>query len=576
MMIDEHSTGGDLILICDLGKCFALLSAMPGRKRWQDRRLIFEPSGANLSYVMQHWPDAEWRNAARQKLDAYIALKQQEQNTRDSKLDNVQDASGYAYETEPYKHQRRAFVMSRDRLHFALFHEQGCGKSKVFIDTMAYLWERKKIDTVVIIAPNGVHRAWLMHHIPTHMPKRIAWIGDYYSSKKTPKQLQEIRDLVKDSLADKDRTLPIITFNVDGFVSEKAQALMNHVLATGGNVMMIVDESQRIKNPSAKRTKFILSVARKAKYRRIGTGTPVTKGAENLFSQFKFLDSRILGYESFYTFRAHYCIMGGFENRAIVAYKNIDELVRIVDGQSDRVLKKDCLDLPPKIYKRIPFELSPEQRRLYNAIKRSAVEELEQLLGEENGRKKAAELAIVKLLRLRQITCGWMPQETPERIPGAQPRMEAMLSLLETHEDEKMVIWAGFRNDLEVLQQLPQSVAYWGKIKEKQRDEALRKFINDPACLRFVANPQSAGTGTDGLQVANIGCYYSNSYDLDLRLQSEERLPRPGARGEHILLYDLEAIKTIDQPIVSALRKKKALADQITQDPISVFMEESI
>lgn len=573
MMIQEHGNG-DLILICDLGKCFALLSAMPGRKRWADRRMIFEPSGANLEYLMTHWPTAEWRGTALTRRDEYIALKQQEQNTRESKLANVQDPSGYEYKTKPYEHQRRAFIMSRDRDHFALFHEQGCGKSKVFIDTIAYLWDRKKIDTVVIIAPNGVHRAWLMHHIPTHMPERIPWIGEFYSAKKSKIALTDIKEMVVRAKLDRD--LPIVTFNVDGFVSEKAQALLNHVLAVGGNVMMIVDESQRIKNPSAKRTKFILSVARKAKYRRIGTGTPVTKGAENLFSQFKFLDSRIIGYESFYTFRAHFCIMGGFENRAIVAYKNVDELVRIVDGHSHRVLKKDCLDLPPKIYKRIPFELSDEQRRIYTAIKKSAVEELEKLMGESEGRRKAAELAIVKLLRLRQITCGWMPQEQPVRIPGAQPRMDALMSLLETHDDEKTVIWAGFRNDLAVLQQLPNAVAYWGKIKEKERDEALRRFVNDPACLRFVANGQSAGTGTDGLQIANIAIYYSNSYDLEIRLQTEERLPRPGSKGEHILYYDLEAIRTIDQPIVSALRKKKALADQITQDPISVFMEETV
>jgi hypothetical protein len=228
MSTAQAATSSSSATLANASHCFRLCQdASVGKTDASSLNL----QGANLSYVMQHWPDAEWRNAARQKLDAYIALKQQEQNTRDSKQDNVQDASGYAYETEPYKHQRRAFVMSRDRLHFALFHEQGCGKSKVFIDTMAYLWERKKIDTVVIIAPNGVHRAWLMHHIPTHMPKRINWYGDYYSSKKTKKQLQEIRFMLAKAnfLADK-RDLNIVTFNVDGFVSEKAQALMNHML----------------------------------------------------------------------------------------------------------------------------------------------------------------------------------------------------------------------------------------------------------------------------------------------------------------------------------------------------------
>ncbi len=567
-MTVEGYKGGDLVLRCNVGAHFALLSAMPGRKRWEERSLVFESSGANLAHVLEHFPTAEWKGDAVRFRDRYLQLKMQEQNTRSDKQAKLTDQSGYEYKTKPFDHQSHAFVLSRELEAFALFHEQGCGKTKVIIDTAAYLYEGRRIDTVIVVAPNNVHRNWILNEIPAHLPDRIPFWSDYYSANKKPKELQALAEASKTK-----GMLRIIAFNVEGFTSDKARKLFKIWLASG-SVLLVVDESSRIKTHSAKRTKFLLQHAKLARYRRIMTGTPVTKGAENLYSQFAFLDPRILGYDSFYTFRARYCIMGGFENRQIVAYRNVDELVKIIDGHSHRVLKAECLDLPAKIYKRYPFELSPEQRELYTAVKRASVDELTQLMGEEGGRKQAAELAIVRLLRLRQITCGWLPQQEPVRIPGTQPRMDTLRTIIEDTEG-KSIIWACFRADLKELLQMfkGEAVGYWGETKERDRDIALDKFQNDPNCRLFIGHPKAAGIGLT-LTAGETSNYYANDYDLELRMQSEDRNHRIGTIN-HIVYNDIEALKTIDHLIITALRKKKSLADQITQDPISIFMEES-
>ena len=338
-------------------------------------------------------------------------------------------------------------------------------------------------------------------------------------------------------------------------------------ILVSNKTMLVVDESSRIKRPGAKRTKIITKFGKQADYKRIMTGTPVTKGPEDVYSQFKFLDSQVLGYDSFYSFRARYCVMGGFENKQIISYQNIDELTRNIEGHSFRVLKKDCLDLPAKIYQRHYVEMTPKQKKLYQTMKKSFVAELE-------GNMIEAPEAITRLLRLQQILCGWFPSEgSVTQIDDKNPRIEALKEIL-SDIDSKVIIWARFKADLRAIERAlgDLAVSYHGDVTTDAREVAVDRFQNDPSIKYFIGQPQSGGIGLT-LTAADYAIYYSNSFDLEQRMQSEDRCHRIGTKN-NVTYIDIETRKSVDSKIIKALREKKNLADVITKDPISLFMSE--
>ena len=542
------------------GDIFEKLSTLPGFKKWVGRDLLFDPTGANIDRIHKYFPNAEWDESASPELDKYISnLKAMEENLK-MKEAELPDNDDFKFKTKPFDHQRKAFYMSRDKKAFALLMEQGTGKTKVIIDNAAYLYSKGEINSLVVIAPNGVHRNWVKE-VSTHIPDWCPHKTFYYSSGMNKKRIEEFNEVHSSTL-----DLKIFTFNVEAFVSQKAIYYMQKILVSG-NVMLVADESSRIKRPGAKRTKIITKFGKQAKYKRIMTGTPVTKGAEDVYSQFKFLDPQILGYDSFYSFKARYCIMGGFENREVVSYQNIEELTRNIEGHSFRVLKKDCLDLPDKIYQRHYVEMTPKQKKIYQNMKKSFVAELE-------GQTVDAPEAITRLLRLQQILCGWFPtEEGISKIDDKNPRIEALKEIL-SDIDSKVIIWARFKADLRAIERAlgDLAVSYHGDVTSDARELAVSRFQDDPKIKYFIGNPQSGGIGLT-LTAADYAIYYSNSFDLEQRMQSEDRCHRIGTKN-NITYIDIEARKTVDSKIIKALREKKNIADVITKDPISLFMEE--
>jgi len=543
------------------GTAIQRLASLPGFKKWIERDLLFAPTGANIDHIHKFWPDAEWAEDCQQYLDEYIETKIEAEKLRQEKELPAEDKGDFIFKTQPFDHQRKAFYMSRGKEAFALLMEQGTGKTKVIIDNAAYLYGQGKISALVVIAPNGVHRNWLNKEIPQHMPHWCQYKSVHYYAGMT----KQWKEYFEDTMGAPD-VLRVFAFNVEGFVSDKAVNLMKRILLAN-DVLLVVDESSRIKRPGAKRTKTITNFAKQAKYRRIMTGTPVTKGPEDVYSQFKFLDPYILGYDSFYSFRARYCVMGGFENKQIVSYQNVDELTKNIEGHSFRVLKKDCLDLPEKIYQREYVELSPKQRKLYEQLRKEFVTEL----GDET---LTASEAITRMLRLQQILCGWFPTEDKVvPIDEKNPRMEALKELL-ANIQSKVIIWARFKADLRAIQDMlgNSAVAYHGDISNDDRAMAVKRFQEDDSIRYFIGQPQSGGIGLT-LTAADYAIYYSNSFDLETRLQSEDRCHRIGTTN-NVTYIDLEAPKTIDTKIIKALREKKNLADVVTKDPMSMFLTE--
>ena len=543
------------------GGNFDKLTSLPGYKKWIGRSLMFDPTGASIERINKYWPDAIWDDEVLYILDDYINnLKEAEEVLR-MKKEDLPENDDFNFETKPFEHQRKAFYMSRDKKSFALLMEQGTGKTKVIIDNAAYLYGKGEITALIVIAPNGVHRNWINSEIPIHMPKWCLHKSVFYTAGMNKKRTEEYNSVIGAS-----DCLKIFSFNVEAFTSIKAIEFMQKALLSN-KVMLVVDESSRIKRPGAKRTKIITKFGKQAEYLRIMTGTPVTKGPEDVYSQFKFLDHKILGYDSFYSFRARYCTMGGFENRQIISYQNIDELTRNIEGHSFRVLKKDCLDLPDKIYQRHYVEMSAKQIKIYKNMKESFVAELE-------GQVVNAPEAITRLLRLQQITCGWFPTENGvEPIENKNLRLEALKEIL-GDINSKVIIWARFKADLKAIEAAlgDLAVSYHGEVSNDDREAAVYRFQNDDSIRYFIGQPQSGGIGLT-LTAADYVVYYSNSFDLEIRMQSEDRCHRIGTKN-NVTYIDIEARKTIDSKIIKALREKKSLADIITKDPMSLFLLE--
>jgi len=344
-----------------------------------------------------------------------------------------------------------------------------------------------------------------------------------------------------------------------------------------GKSMMIVDESTTIKNPQAKRTKNILSIGKEAKYKRILTGSPVTQSPMDLWSQMDFLDPEILGQQSFYAFRTKYAVLitanaagGTHKFQKIVKFKNLKELGKLVSPHSYRILKKDCLDLPEKTFTKRSIELSEEQRKAYDEMKSSAMTILK-------GQSATAVNVLTQLIRLHQITCGHMKTDSGDVINLKNSRLDELMQIL-AENTGKVIIWANYIHDIHsiekaIIEEYGKSsyCTYYGATKQEERQKAIYDFQNENNdCRFFIGNTQTGGYGIT-LTAASTVIYYSNNYDLEKRIQSEDRAHRIGQKNP-VLYIDLVAKKTVDEKIIQALRNKVNIAKEISGEELSKWI----
>jgi len=469
----------------------------------------------------------------------------------------------YKFKTKPYAHQIIALEKSWDKTEYGYFMEMGTGKSKVLVDNMAMLYDKGKINGALIIAPKGVYNTWFSQEIPQHLPshiqpKMVLWTA--LTSKTKDKEYRLLFETGHD--------LHILIMNVEALSTKKGLEFAAKFLRSH-ETMLAVDESTTIKNPSAKRTKSILLLGKQAKYRRILTGSPVTKSPLDLFTQCNFLNEFLLGFDSFYAFRNRYAHMiernfGGRRVQLVGSYKRLDELSDKIKTFSYRVLKEDCLDLPDKIYIKREVDLTDEQSKAYATMKSAALALLK-------GKMATAPHVLTQLMRLHQITCGHLKNDDGTTTTLKNNRIKELLSLLEEVEG-KVIIWANYIYDIEnIVKTISEEygedsiVQYYGATKSEDRQKAIEKFQDLNSKVRFfVGNPQTAGYGIT-LTAANNVIYYSNGYDLEKRLQSEDRAHRIG-QEKSVTYVDLIAPKTVDEKIVKALRAKMNIANTIMDE----------
>jgi SNF2 family DNA or RNA helicase len=462
----------------------------------------------------------------------------------------------YKFKSKPFAHQLKALEMSWDKEVFAYFMEMGTGKSKVLIDNITMLYDKGKINGALIIAPKGVYKNWLESEIPNHLPDHIEKKIGFWQTKP---DANDMKMLLKS-----DEDLHICIMNIEAFSTKKGVEYAYKFLSCH-RTLIGVDESTTIKNPNAKRTKSILTLSKHSKYRRILTGSPVTKSPLDLFSQCQFLDPWLLNQQSYYAFRTRYAIcrkinVSGRQVEIVVGYRNLGELSEQLKPFSYRVLKDDCLDLPKKTYMKRIIQLTDEQKKLYKQMK-------EQALAFLNGKMTTTVTVITQLMRLHQITCGHFKADDGSVQEVSSNRLDELMDILEEMEG-KAVIWAHYRHDIKNIvnaleKKYPgETVTYYGDTSTEDRQKAI-KLIQDPESkVRFiVGTPQTGGYGIT-LTGASTMIYYSNGYDLEKRQQSEARIDRIG-QEKPMTYIDIIAEGTIDERIVKALRTKVNIATEI-------------
>jgi len=465
----------------------------------------------------------------------------------------------YKFKTKPYAHQLTALEKSWNKENFAYFMEMGTGKTKVLIDNVAMLYDKGKIDSALIIAPKGVVKTWYEQELPTHLPDHIENVSVLWQPNITKTQQEKL-----DSLFEIDSALHILVMNVEALSTEKGVKFATKFI-NSHKTLMAIDESTTIKTPTARRTKNIIKIGLNAKYKRIMTGSPITKNPLDLYTQCEFLDPWLLDFSSYYAFRNRYAEMKtmhvhGRSIQVVDKFQNLGELSDTVKQFSYRVLKEDCLDLPPKVFIKRHVTLTADQQRIYKQMK-------DQALAVLNGKVTTTMTVLTQLMRLHQITCGYVAADDGTTQHVESNRLNELMSILEDTEG-KVIIWANYQLSVsDIMKALTKKygansfVHYYGLTPQEDRQDNIRKFQNDPKCRFIIGTPQTGGYGIT-LTQANTVIYYSNGYDLEKRLQSEDRAHRIGQK-KTVTYIDLIAEDTIDEKIVEALRKKIDIASQV-------------
>ena len=474
----------------------------------------------------------------------------------------------YKFKTKPYAHQLTALEKSWKKKVFAYFMEMGTGKTKVAIDNIAMLYDAGKINGVLIVAPKGVYKNWYSQEFPTHLAGHIKPVSVLWQAAINQKQQKEL-----DKLFATGEDLHILIMNVEAFSTKKGVDFAAKFLNCH-NTYMAIDESTTIKNPGAKRTKNIVGLGKHAKYRRILTGSPVTKSPLDLYTQCQFLDEFLLDHSSYYTFRTRYAIMrkahfNGKSVEIVVGYQNLGELSDKLKNFSYRVLKDDCLDLPAKTFVKRVITLSDEQDKVYQQMKKMA-------LALMNGKMITTASALTQLMRLHQITCGHFKADDGSTQEIKSNRSAELMNVLEELEG-KAVIWGHWQQDIEnIVKEIskkygPESVVtYYGKTPMDQRQGNITRFQDDPECRFLVGTPSTGGYGIT-LTAASTMIYYSNGYDLEKRTQSEARIDRIGQKYP-MTYVDIIAENTVDERIVKALRKKINIASDVMGEELKAWI----
>lgn len=488
----------------------------------------------------------------------------------DHVYDFTKSKSGFA----PRKHQKLMLDRAWNMPSFAWFARMGTGKTFSTIHLAMARWAEGSIDALMIIAPSTLRTVWrkeLEKYATRPYDFRIhdtkaPWLQEFYKK----------RDI---------KELPILAVSVEGLgVSESLYESALGFLV-GRRVMVVVDESSRIKNPTAKRTQRTINIGTYASHRLILNGSPIAVGIQDLYSQFEFLDSNIIGAGDYFAFKSQYLVMGGYEAKQIVGIQNADKLMSLIAPYSMEV-GKEVLDLPPKIPKPIPVELTAEQRALLKIITKSGGVDA-------NGNVlMKVENTLERVLRCRQVVGGYLPRAIPKMVTvetefgpitevqyitkieplKLNPKFDVLMTLIEdASPSSKFVIWSPFTHEIEMIAAALQKAygdravaMYYGETDKEMRSVIEDRYCRDDRLRFFVGNPAAAGLGLTLINEGgeDIHIYYSGTNNYIDRVQSEDRSHRIG-QVRNVTIIDLIGEKSVDEAIIEATKLKMSIEEYV-------------
>jgi len=537
---------------------FSIVGELEGARRWlANGGLSFDASGHNLDVLQRNFPDVDF-------VDATEPAIQHE-------FDLGSTPTTYKSKTVAYDHQSEAMNKMRNKTNFALFMEQGTGKTKCAIDRAGQLFVEGKITAMLVVSKKGVHRQWVDSEIPAHLG--LDYDGTFWPTKN--RQLPD--ELIQFDVGfDGYVPLKVFAINFDAIKTKQGKAAcVDFVKAHLGKVMIVADETQQIKNARSARWKALDEITKlsRSPYRLALTGTPIAKDLTDEWAQLKWLDENIIGIRYISAFRNEYCVMGGYEGRVVISHKNVDKFKQKVEPYSYRATK-DQIGILPKAYKKWNFDLSFAQKNAIRSLRKELMHQI------DSGEIVSAANAAVAMLKIQQASNGFAVDEEGKTLqlvdPSKNPRLNALLEYLNSR-DGRIIIWARFREDIRLIEQMLNEEmisysSYHGGTSDKERAEAVRSFMDPWGCRVFLSNPQAGGTGLNLQGACTESIYYSNSYNAIDRWQSEDRIHRIGTKGA-VTYTDLIAKGSIDAAILNNLQKKKSISSFALGDIRDILQE---
>lgn len=469
----------------------------------------------------------------------------------------------FAFKTKPLDHQFEALQRCIVQDNYALLMDPGTGKSKVMIDDASCYFLEGHCNAALVICPNSIKSNW-KEEIEKH--SSIATDIFVYDPSLKEKYANWMTEPFADGL--KWAIMSVESFSQgDAYKYAERFGFINRAV-------VYVDESSRIKSHDANRTKAITRIGRNFKRRRIATGTAITKGPQDLYSQYSFMDVDIIGGSSYYAFRNRYCVMGGYKQKQIVGTQNEEELLQLIAPYTFRASKAECLDLPPKVYQIRKVEPNPQQKLAYKELKKDGYTEFD-------GSAASFTNVLVRDLRLQQISSGFFPGAKVvdgaivdgavqlEPFSGKNPKVEELLQVVD-EIDGKVIVWCRFQKEVQLvaaaLSKIAPTVTFFGLNTTEENTAARQRFMLDPD-VRFFVGTQSAGGIGITLVSASTVVYMSNTFMLDDRIQSEDRAHRIGQKSESVLYIDiLIEGDWVDTRVLEALKNNRNYADWLMEE----------
>lgn len=537
----------------------------------------------NLQRVVKAWPNAVWDKEAGDLLASAEASHLRRQDLLKSKDVDFSELDGFPFkDPQPWDHQKTALLLGRDADAFAYLMDQGTGKTRVVLDDAAHNYLAGRIEALLVLCPNSVKTNWVAwsevdatdKHLTIIVPRdKAVWISNSNAAeKKLWENFEDEIEFLIEREGKMNDTLIILSVNYDAIHLPRVNDFLTEFVKTF-RTMIVADESTKIKKQGSRRTKAAIALRQHCPIARIMTGTPIIKRPEDAYAQFMFLDPDILGFNSYYAFRNRYCIMGGWEGREVVSYQRLDELSDKIASSSYRVMKEDCLDLPPKVYLPTRYvTMTKEQAKAYKTMQKD-------MYAEHDSGIVEARIVLTQQMRLQEITGGYLPKLCPlsgDRIgtqelvdPKANPKFKEALDLVESNTGQ-FIIWSCFRAEIdgitEVLRDFGYKIAVFDGRANDREKLAIRKEFERGEWDGIVANAAAGGMGIDEFKVATLSIYISNrAGDTEGRVQSEDRTHR-GGMGASISYCDILVHNSVDTKIRRLIDSDITLSQSIMKD----------